>query len=195
MEGIGFEYTDWAMPRNERQVVDGQSAMFLKTATVINPRCSGTAWWSGARSRHIGGYALRLEHGCQHNRVVQCRYSTIWGPAVLLVGEQSLPRKADEQTERNEVVNCFIHDGGRISSMPGAGVWIGQSSHNKVLHNEICDFLNLGVSVGWSMGYAPTTAHHNAVQYNHFHHLGYGRLQRHGRRLHARRLARHHGEP
>ena len=108
------------------------------------------------------------------NRVEQCHIHDLGAGGVLL-GEQSLPHNPEEQSERNKVVNCFIHDGGRVYHM-GAGVWIGQSSYNKVLHNEICDFLNLGVSVGWSWGYAPTTAHHNAVEYNHIHHLGYGQL-------------------
>ncbi len=171
IEGIGFEYTDWVMPRNE--VVDGQSAMFLKTATVL-VRGARDCVVERCEIAHIGGYALRLEHGCKDNRVVQCHMHDLGAGGVLL-GEQDLSREAEEQSERNEVSNCFIHDGGRVYHM-GAGVWIGQSSYNKVLHNEICDFLNLGVSVGWSWGYAPTTAHHNAVEYNHIHHLGYGQL-------------------
>ena len=53
-------------------------------------------------------------------------------------------------------------------------MWIGQSSYNKVLHNEICDFLNMRRLGRLELGYAPTTAHHNAIEYNHIHHLGWG---------------------
>ena len=116
IEGIGFEYTDWVMPRNE--VVDGQSAMFLKTATVfirgvrdcVVERCE---------IAHIGGYALRLEHGCKDNRVVQCHMHDL-GAGGVLVGEQSLPQKADEQTERNEVVE-LLHPRRRARVSHGRG--------------------------------------------------------------------------
>jgi len=171
IEGIGFEYTDWVMPRKE--VVDGQSATFLKTATVFI-RNARDCLLERCEIAHIGGYALWLQHGCKDNRVVQCHIHDL-GAGGLRIGEGAVARNREEQTERNELFNCFVHDGGHVYHM-GAGVWIGQSSYNKVLHNEICDFLNLGVSVGWSWGYAPTTAHHNAVEYNHIHHLGYGQL-------------------
>jgi hypothetical protein len=73
------------------------------------------------------------------------------------------------------VENCFLHDGGKVFHA-GIGVWIGRSSHNLVRHNEICDLLYTGVSVGWSWGYATTTAHHNTIERNHIHHLGWGQL-------------------
>jgi parallel beta-helix repeat protein len=97
------------------------------------------------------------------------------GAGGVRIGETALPGNPEEQAERNELLNCFIHDGGHVYHA-GIGAWIGMSSHNKVLHNEICDLLYSGVSVGWSWGYAPTSAHHNAIEYNHIHHLGWSQL-------------------
>jgi hypothetical protein len=170
-EGISFQHTDWTMPRTG--AVDGQAAVFLKTATVF-ARGARNCTFQRCEIARTGGYALWLERGAKHNRVVQCHLHDLGAGGVRL-GETSLPSKPGEQAERNEVYNCFIHDGGRVFH-GGIGVWAGKTSHNQIQHNEICDFLYSGVSVGWSWGYAPTSAHHNLVEYNHIHHLGWAEL-------------------
>ena len=85
------------------------------------------------------------------------------------------PATVPETALRNIVDNNLIHDGGKID--PGAvGVWIGRTSYNRVSHNEICDLCYTGISVGWSWGYAPPSAHHNLVELNHIHDIGRGLL-------------------
>ena len=60
-------------------------------------------------------------------------------------------------------------------------MWIGQSSGNRVVHNEITGSCEWAVSVGWNWGYMPpNNARDNVVEYNHCHHLGTGVLGMHG---------------
>jgi len=74
------------------------------------------------------------------------------------------------------ISNCRITGGGRIH--PAAhGVWIGHSSYNRILNNEISDLYYTAVSVGWIWGYAePSRTHDNEVAFNHMHHIGQGVL-------------------
>ena len=170
-EGLSFHHTGWVMP--EAETVDGQAAASLETAAV---------YAAGARHclfqrceiAHTGGYGLWLQLGSKDNRIEQCHVHDL-GAGGVRIGETSLPGEPERQTERNEIHNCFIHDGGNVYHA-GIGVWIGRSSHNTVHHNDICDFLYTGVSVGWSWGYAPSTAHHNRIEHNHIHHLGWAEL-------------------
>ncbi|MFO7901753.1 MAG: right-handed parallel beta-helix repeat-containing protein [Planctomycetota bacterium] len=170
-EGLTFAHTDWTMPKESR--VDGQAAAFLDEATV---RAVGArnCQFKKCDIAQTGGYGLWLQNGCQDNRIEQCELCDL-GAGGVRFGETGLPEPEQERAERNTLYNCFVHDGGQVFHA-GVGVWIGKSSHNTIAQNEICDFLYSGVSVGWSWGYAPSSAHHNVVEFNHIHHLGWNQL-------------------
>jgi hypothetical protein len=170
-KGLAFHYTDWKMP--EEESVDDQAASILRDATVFC-RAAQHCTFHRCEIAHTGGYGLWFERGAKDNRLEQSHLFDL-GAGGMRLGENALPQNPLEQAERNAVVNCFLHDGGKVYPA-GAGVLVQQTSHNQVLHNEICDFLYTGVSVGWSWGYDPSTAHHNTVEFNHIHHLGWGKL-------------------
>lgn len=170
-EGLRFRGTDWTMPRDAP--VDRQAAAFLTTAAV---RCRGARHcrFFDCEIAQTSGYGLWFERGVKHCTAEQCRLCDL-GAGGVRIGENTLPKNPDEQTSHNTVDNCFIHDGGRVFHA-GVGVLIQKSSYNTLKHCEICDFFYSGVSVGWSWGYAESEAHHNIIEKNHIHHLGYGVL-------------------
>jgi hypothetical protein len=170
LAGLGFEHATWETDRDK--VADGQAAAWLEAA--VFGRGARHCELTGCTIAHGGEYGLYLEKGCQDNRVVKCHIYDLGAGGVRL-GHMSSPANENEAAVRNLVENCFIHDGGHVFPA-GVGVWIGRSSYNTIAHNEICDFLYTGISVGWSWGYAESSANHNRIEYNHVYNIGQGVL-------------------
>lgn len=77
----------------------------------------------------------------------------------------------------NLIRNNVIASGGRV--MPtgiGTGVWVGNSHHNTITHNEIYDFYNGAIRVGFNLNISSGVgnAHDNLVSYNLLYNLGQG---------------------
>ena len=118
---------------------------------------------------HAGENGLWLDSGCSNNVIRQCHIHDLGGSGVF-IGPKQYRDAPQMLVERNTLDNNFVHDGSHLFR-GSQGVWIGKSSYNQVTHNEICDFHHLGISVGHSWGYAPSTAHHNQIELNHVHHI------------------------
>ncbi|MBN2451580.1 MAG: right-handed parallel beta-helix repeat-containing protein, partial [Lentisphaeria bacterium] len=167
--GIAFHHSTFHLPRDKAH--DGQAAAALGAAVET----SGTrdCRFEDITVAHVGEYALWFNTGTRDCTLLRGELHDL-GAGGVRIGTTS--NENDTNACRNNTVeNCFIHDGGHIARA-GVGVWIGRSSHHTVRRNDICDFDYTGISVGWSWGYAPSSANHNLIELNHIHHLGNGVL-------------------
>ncbi len=119
---------------------------------------------------HIATYGVWLREGCTDN-VIRKNHIHDMGAGGVRIGIGSDPKVPEDATQRNVVDNNWIHDGGK-KYPAGVGVIVQRSSYNTVSHNDISDIFYTGVSVGWSWGYAPSSANHNVIEYNHIHNIG-----------------------
>jgi len=165
-EGLSFQHAEWALPPEGHG--DWQAAVTVDAA--IQARGARHCVIDRCEVAHVGGYGIWFERGCIDNQTTGCHLYDL-GAGGIRIGEAGIPQVEAAATGRNVVESNFIHDGGHVHA--GAiGIWVGQSSDNRLAHNEICDMNYTGISVGWSWGYSPTTCHRNIIEYNHLHHLG-----------------------
>ncbi len=166
--GISFQHTECLLAPD--MPTDQQGA--TERAPLVAAEGLRHCVFEDCEIAHAGENGLWLDRGCSDNVVRRCRIRDLGASAVFL-GPKADGDAASMPVERNVLDNNFIQGGSHIFR-GSQGVWVGRSSHNQVTHNEIADFCHIGISVGHSWGYAPTSAHDNLVAFNHVHHISNG---------------------
>ncbi len=188
--GLTLAHSNWVM--TSRGQAAGQSESNMDGAVSVSG--GRNLVFDGCAVRHVGDYAMAFGSGCRDNLIENCELFDMAAGGLKIghAGDGPVPRGGDPEllASHHTVRQCLVAHGGRKHA-EAAGIWIGDCPYNVVEHNDIYDFYQIGVSLGWTWGYYESQAHHNDVGYNHIHTLGQGVLSDMGARLYPGRLARH----
>jgi hypothetical protein len=168
LRGLTFHYADWVLdPKGNSST---QAAVEVP-ATITADGALNCAI-EGCEVAHIGTYGIWFRRGCKDGRIQRNRLFDL-GAGGIRVGEDRIAKTDVAETSRTLVDNNHIFNGGRI--YPGCvGIWVAQSSDNRISHNDIHDLYYTGISVGWNWGLEPNRTTNNLIEFNHVHDLGHG---------------------
>jgi hypothetical protein len=172
--GITFAHAEWMLPEADAATTKPSSGGFAQAAVGVPAAVNGEGLkdctFDGCTFANVGTYGLSLGRGSQGNRVTRCTFRDL-GAGGIKLGETAIRKHRPEQTFNNEISDCTIADGGHV--FPSAvGIWLGQASENRIVHNEVRDFWYTGISLGWTWGYGESLNVGNVVERNHIHHIG-----------------------
>jgi hypothetical protein len=170
LRGLVFHHADWTLDPKGNS--NPQAAVEVPAVVLADGALNCAV--EDCEVAHIGGYGLWFRHGCKDCRVQRTRFFDL-GAGAVRVGEAYMVKSDVAESSRILVDNNHIFEGGRV--YPGCvGIWVAQSSQNRISHNDIHDFYYTGISIGWNWGLEPNRTSNNIVEFNHVHDLGHGVL-------------------
>lgn len=170
LRGLALEHADWTLSPHGNSST--QAAVEVPAAIMADGARHSAV--EGCQVAHIGAYAIWFRRGCKDCRVQRNRLFDL-GAGGVRVGEANMAKTDAAETSRTLVDNNHIFEGGRVYPA-GIGIWVAQSSHNRISHNDVHDLLYSGISIGWNWNDAENRTHHNLIEQNHVHHLVHGVL-------------------
>jgi hypothetical protein len=203
-EFLDFRYADWELPRgnpgclqSDFNVPGAVRFVGAEDCALYGCRVSQVAGWAvevmrGCRRNRIvacalhdlgaGGVKIAHEGGLPRGWVDGAHgafkgmdvVALGWGPCREDEGGQRAGRDRSVSSATT-VSDCSIHDGGLIFHS-AIGIWIGDASGNRLVHNHIWNFSYSGISCGWEWGYAPAFTRDNRIEGNRIHGIGHGVL-------------------
>lgn len=124
--------------------------------------------------RHLGAIGVSIAKGCRGVQLNGCEVvdtgagGIYIGFDVRLVEEAGVPQR--DAPHENVISNCLINSLGHVH--PAAvGVWMAQTSDNRIVNNEISYVSYSGISMGWTWGFEPNYTKNNYVARNYIHHV------------------------
>jgi hypothetical protein len=142
---------------------------------------SSNVIFDGVSISHTSGWGLEFvgdDNGTTaNNQVVSSALFDLGGGGLRIGRHVNSNDTEDNIPQYNLFQNNVIASGGRV--MPtgiGTGIWIGNSHHNTITHNEIYDFYNGGIRIGFNLNISSGVgnANDNIASYNLLYNLGQG---------------------
>lgn len=165
LRGLTFHHADWTL--NPEGNSSTQAAVDVPAAIMADGAVACSL--ENCELAHVGTYGIWLRRGCKDCRLVHNHLFDL-GAGGIRLGETAMAKDDADETSRTRVDNNYLHDGGKVFPA-GVGIWLAQSSHNVLSHNEIHSFNYSGISLGWNWNEAPNRSHPNTIEFNHVHHV------------------------
>jgi hypothetical protein len=179
-QGLRFAHTAWRLP--DKGLACPQAEIAVSAMLFAEGTCHCRV--EDCEFSNADSWAIELGRGCVGNSI--CRneihdlgaggikigdYSAVQVEGQGTAKESSHFRDLREVARDTVVADNVLRDCAK-SYFGAVGVWVGQSSGNKIIHNDIGGTWQWGVSVGWNWGYGADFTRDNLVEFNHVHHIG-----------------------
>jgi hypothetical protein len=175
--GLTFSHSNWIPPAagwTSAQAEPGISAaLSFQESTRIT--------LDGCVVSHTGGYGLEIEGASAapvpmpNNQILNGELTDL-GAGGIRIGTTTHGGDTDATVPQGNVVqNNIVTATGRLQPAGGGvAIWVGDSHHNTVTHNEVYDSYGGGIGMNVPLGGMQQATHDNVVSYNHVYTINQG---------------------